>query len=219
MACPNVRRENLVVFGTPRFYYLEHDQSTDDPLQCLMKAIDLCALSVLLAVSLVEGRECPNCHSTSTAMVEELADSNRWLCRLCGKKWRQPEAKVAGRSTLWWIRLAAAACLAAFVSFGPLLYDAADKGGWFPHRRTLNVWMSDDWLVGEFKTCFLTSDTLKFADGSKDVSVSLTCGSHDAPLHKMSVEFRGPLDSFKEDMKSSWWNCQRKEDSITCKAK
>jgi len=33
MACPNVRRENLVVFGTPRFYYLEHDQSTDDPLQ------------------------------------------------------------------------------------------------------------------------------------------------------------------------------------------
>ena len=32
MACPNVRRENLV-FGTSRFYYLEHDQSTDDPLQ------------------------------------------------------------------------------------------------------------------------------------------------------------------------------------------
>jgi hypothetical protein len=27
MACPNVRRENPVVFGTPRFYYLEHDQS------------------------------------------------------------------------------------------------------------------------------------------------------------------------------------------------
>jgi hypothetical protein len=30
VAGPNVRRENLVVFGTPRFYYLEHDQSTDD---------------------------------------------------------------------------------------------------------------------------------------------------------------------------------------------
>ena len=33
MACPNVRRENLVVFDTPRFYYFAHDQSTDDPLQ------------------------------------------------------------------------------------------------------------------------------------------------------------------------------------------
>ena len=33
MACPSVRRENLVVFGTPRFYYPEDDQSTDDPLQ------------------------------------------------------------------------------------------------------------------------------------------------------------------------------------------
>jgi hypothetical protein len=33
MACPNVRRENPVVFGTPRFYYLEHDQVPDDPLQ------------------------------------------------------------------------------------------------------------------------------------------------------------------------------------------
>jgi hypothetical protein len=37
MACPNVRRENLVVFGKPRFYYLEHDQSTDDPLQEKMR--------------------------------------------------------------------------------------------------------------------------------------------------------------------------------------
>jgi hypothetical protein len=33
MARPRVKRENLVVFGTPRFYYLEHDPSTDDPLQ------------------------------------------------------------------------------------------------------------------------------------------------------------------------------------------
>jgi hypothetical protein len=32
MVCPNVRRENLV-FDTRRFYYLEHDQSTDDHLQ------------------------------------------------------------------------------------------------------------------------------------------------------------------------------------------
>lgn len=39
---------------------------------------------------ITEGRECPKCHSTSTAMVEELADSDRWLCHVCGKKWRQP---------------------------------------------------------------------------------------------------------------------------------
>src|SRR5208283_305151 len=33
IACPKLTRENLVVFSTPRFYYLEHDQFTDDPLQ------------------------------------------------------------------------------------------------------------------------------------------------------------------------------------------
>jgi hypothetical protein len=30
---PNVRRENLVAFGTPHFYCRADDQSTDDPLQ------------------------------------------------------------------------------------------------------------------------------------------------------------------------------------------
>lgn len=33
MARPNVRRENLVAFATPHFYYPDDDQSTDDPLQ------------------------------------------------------------------------------------------------------------------------------------------------------------------------------------------
>jgi hypothetical protein len=33
MARPKVRRENLVAFVTPHFYYREDYQSTDDPLQ------------------------------------------------------------------------------------------------------------------------------------------------------------------------------------------
>jgi hypothetical protein len=98
------------------------------------------------------------------------------------------------------------------------MYDAADKDGWFPHRRTLSVWMSDDWLVGEFKSCFVSSDTLE-ANGSKEVSLILTCINHNGPLHTMNVEFRGSLDSLEEHSSSTWWNCQRKEDSITCKVK
>jgi ribosomal protein L37AE/L43A len=39
---------------------------------------------------MVEGHECPKCGSKATEIVEELADSDRWLCHTCGKKWRQP---------------------------------------------------------------------------------------------------------------------------------
>ncbi len=50
-----------------------------------------------------EGYKCPKCGSMSTKMVEELADSDRWLCRVCGKKWRQPthDAPPARGNWLW----------------------------------------------------------------------------------------------------------------------
>jgi hypothetical protein len=61
MACPNVCQENRVVFGTSRFYYLEHDQSTDDPLQ---KALggecmkELGAITCLVASTFALERSC-----------------------------------------------------------------------------------------------------------------------------------------------------------------
>lgn len=49
---------------------------------------------------MTEGLGCPKCGSTATLSVEELADSDRWLCRACGKKWRQPTHPGRG-NRLW----------------------------------------------------------------------------------------------------------------------
>lgn len=96
------------------------------------------------------------------------------------------------------------------------IYKAADSDGWVPHTRTVSVWMSDGWLVGEFKPCFLTRDTLE-AGGAKEVSLILTCGEHS--MHEMNVEFHGSLASVEAHGEHTWWNCQRTVDSIICKTK
>ena len=71
MACPSVWRENLVAFDTPRFYSLEHEQSTNDPLhkkptrlgyakgKCEMRArlgVVLVAAALCVVVSPVEAQ-------------------------------------------------------------------------------------------------------------------------------------------------------------------
>ncbi len=53
------------------------------------------------APRMIEGRECPKCGSKATVMVEELADSDRWLCHSCGKKWRPGPADVARYGSMW----------------------------------------------------------------------------------------------------------------------
>ena len=88
------------------------------------------------------------------------------------------------------------------------MYQSADKDGWFPHDLAATVRMPHDWLVGEFKLCVL--------DGSESTPV-LECGSDEnSSLHKMDVKFRGSMRLF-ESNKVSHWNCQRKEESISCK--
>jgi hypothetical protein len=87
-------------------------------------------------------------------------------------------------------------------------YKGADEAGWLPHQRTISVWMPRDWLVGEFKTCVL-DEFVK--------NIVLSCGDSNTAPHDMNVEFRGSLDAL-ESHKQSNWTCQRKTESITCKA-
>jgi hypothetical protein len=93
MACPNVRRENLVVFRTSRFYYLEHDQSTDDPLQkalggecmkelgaitCLVAStFALAMLSVLFALK-AAAQTRPETHTVEILSAEETHWTTTW---------------------------------------------------------------------------------------------------------------------------------------------
>jgi hypothetical protein len=91
------------------------------------------------------------------------------------------------------------------------MYESVDEAGWFPHDRSVSVWMPHGWIVGEFKECVSSSDVKTLA---------LFCGhdENETSPHQMNVEIRGSMDAF-ESKKPSKWNCQRKEESISCKAK
>jgi hypothetical protein len=52
VARPKLRWENLVVLDTPRFYYLEHDQFTDDPLNRLIERRRILAMKLKVMVGL-----------------------------------------------------------------------------------------------------------------------------------------------------------------------
>lgn len=99
--------------------------------------------------------------------------------------------------------------LGAFIIFTITSYRAVNSAGWFPHRDTLPVSMPDSWLVGEHKTCWLDFGDTK---ASPAIGVALHCGSNAEPLRTMDVYF-----GFRV-AKGSFVDCQRKEESITCKA-
>jgi hypothetical protein len=88
------------------------------------------------------------------------------------------------------------------------MYDSADKSGWFAHERKVSVWIGNDWLVGEFKSCALS-------EHKKAPSMYCT-NSQNETVHEMNVEFRGSMGAL-DDQKPSDWICQRKESLIACK--
>jgi hypothetical protein len=94
--------------------------------------------------------------------------------------------------------------LAGLFAYG--CYESADTNGWFSHDYTVSVWMTHDWLVGEFKPCVLGGDVK---------APTMVCGDDYNALHEMNVQFHGSMDKL-ESKKESNWNCQRKEESISC---
>jgi hypothetical protein len=83
MACPNVRRENLVVLDTPRFYYLEHDQSTDDPLQDIWRRTLTMKLKVFfLCLCLVPIAGLSPCNAQTKSPVSAAPSSKEALSEL-----------------------------------------------------------------------------------------------------------------------------------------
>jgi hypothetical protein len=91
---------------------------------------------------------------------------------------------------------------------GRTAYVAVDKAGWFPHQRTLTVWMPHDWLVGEYKQCVL---------GGYTQPPVLNCGDTKHAPYEMDVLFHGSLE-FASAQKRTYWRCQRKQESISCRA-
>ena len=102
-------------------------------------------------------------------------------------------------------------------------YDQLDVGGYIHHDQTLDVYMSNDWLVGENRDCSLT----EYPDANGRPTgklLGLMCPMDDRKLepHNLSVTFKGVLDPKDKDGKErpipEQWKCTRGSDKFTCKA-
>lgn len=117
--------------------------------------------------------------------------------------------------------------VAGLVAFGIAIsiagagYDQLDVNGYISHDRTLDVYMTNNWLVGENRDCWLG---IQFAanghpSGKLD---SLQCPVEFDKLepHNVTVTFKGVVDPYDMDGKvrtvPSEWKCTRHGDGFTC---
>jgi hypothetical protein len=127
--------------------------------------------------------------------------------------------------TLKWIGKAAAwvGGLTLAASIATVGYEQLDFNGYIYHHRTLDVYMSNNWLVGENRVCSLTE--YPDANGKPTGKVlGLMCPVEDEKLqpHNLSVTFEGILDpqdmNGKDRPLPDEWKCTRGSDSFTCEA-
>jgi hypothetical protein len=124
-----------------------------------------------------------------------------------------------------WMAKAAAWVIAfvVVVSLALTGYDQLDLNGYISHDRTLDLYMSNNWLVGENRECSLT-ESLDAGGKPTGKVLGLLCPMGDEKLnpHNVSVTFRGILDP--KDMNGNerpipqQWKCKRGSDNFTCEA-
>jgi hypothetical protein len=123
--------------------------------------------------------------------------------------------KWIGKAVAWVIGFA------VVVSIALTGYDQLDLNGYIHHDRTLDVYMSNDWLVGENRECSLSEDP--DAKGKPTGKVlGLLCPMENKKLdpHNVSVTFKGILDP--KDMNGNerpipeQWKCTRGSETFTC---
>jgi hypothetical protein len=110
--------------------------------------------------------------------------------------------------------------LIALVAVPIIGYNALNDGGWIAHTKSVDMYMSGDWLVGENRDCigFQSKPTYSAA-----VITSIECpiGSHSENPHNLEVKFFGKIsrpDLFSSTDKNFEWRCKREESGFTCYA-
>jgi hypothetical protein len=107
------------------------------------------------------------------------------------------------------------------VSFALVGYEQLDLSGYIHHDRTLDVYMTSDWLVGENRGCSLTlwHDKNGKVTGQLD---GLVCPTGQGTLnpHNLPVTFKGPVDPKDLDGHErpipDQWRCTRESGTFTC---
>lgn len=162
---------------------------------------------------IMEGRECPKCRSTSTAMVEELADSDRWLCRACGRKWRQSTDRVNRTSSMSDISGYISGFVVLFLLIGGrALWPMLDESGYIYHDKLTSVF-AKSWAPGEYKDCNSLS--------SKEEQPYLMCDGEWGEQKVFKVRFYGQTHvEGKPEGTMLFWKCLKNGDidpAMTCK--
>ena len=78
------------------------------------------------------------------------------------------------------------------VCFALTLWDKADKSGYVAHHEPVDLCMSNNWLVGENRVCYLT--TVKDANGNSTGKIDdLSCPVGQSPLelHNIALNLTG----------------------------
>lgn len=119
--------------------------------------------------------------------------------------------------TVAWI--CAAFLAMAFLRVG---YETFDLNGCFPHRQSVYIYMSGDWLVGENRKCSLTEEVAENGHLSGHVA-GLFCQSGEplAEPHNIRVTFWGRINPYDFDGHivevRDEWVCTRESDGFTCR--
>ena len=114
-------------------------------------------------------------------------------------------------------RVAAGTVVVLLVLFGS--YHGLDKRGWIPHHHDTPVFIAGDWMVGELRTCEM--QIMVGEEGMHDYL--LDCAGGQGKPHLLPAKYWGRLDRDDVGRRESQqrfgtWRCQRKEDSLVCKA-
>ena len=114
-------------------------------------------------------------------------------------------------------------CVAFLVIMFSLIgYDALDTNGSLPHRQTVDIYMSGDWLVGENRNCSLTEEIAENGQPSGRVA-GLFCQSGETQTepHNIKVTFWGRINPYGTDghivKVRGEWVCTRDSDGFTCR--
>lgn len=126
--------------------------------------------------------------------------------------------KWLGKAAAWLFGLGIAIALALNG------YDQLDLNGYIHHDRTLDVYMSNDWLVGENRVCslILRTDANGKPTGQLDSLICSIDSTEKHAPHNVSVTFKGIVDHKNiggdEQSIPDEWKCTRGSNDFTCEA-
>ena len=102
-------------------------------------------------------------------------------------------------------------------------YEWLDSAGWVPHSRSVDLYVSGDWLTGERRDCLGVQSRLP---GEPPEITSLDCridGSAENPHNQKDIDIRffgktSRPDLLKSDTTEFEWRCTRQGNTFTCHA-